>query len=104
MYLRLQRTRREGSNVSLTVSWWDEYTRLSGKEPWAKADLPRLALIGELEDISDEDVKEQGVVECFQKVHRDSRLWTPGRKGAAHGGKWARVRGGGGVLDWWVWG
>ena len=48
--------------------------------------------MGYLEEMDEEEVDEGRIVKCFQGVHRDSRLWTPGRKGAAHGGKWMRVK------------
>ncbi|RMZ90227.1 hypothetical protein DV736_g2536, partial [Chaetothyriales sp. CBS 134916] len=82
----------DSKNVSITVSWWDQYVKLVGHEPWTKADLPRLALLGYLEEISDSDIHNQGVVACFEALHRDARLWRPGSRGSAHSGKWARVR------------
>ncbi|RMD40653.1 hypothetical protein DV735_g4465, partial [Chaetothyriales sp. CBS 134920] len=82
----------DSKNVSITVSWWDEYVRLVGHEPWTKADLPRLALLGHLEELDDDEVEENAVVACFESLHRDARLWRPGSRGSAHSGKWARVR------------
>ena len=82
---------RAGSNVSLSVSWWDEYTKLVGKENWAVADLPRVSVVGWLEELSAEDVEEAGVKECFLKAHHDAKLWLPGDKNAAHGGRWMRI-------------
>ena len=80
-------------NVSLSVSWWEEYAkRNNGREYWAMADLPRVVLVGNLEEISDEDVERMGVEKCFTKTHPDSSLWLPGRKGAAHTGVWVRLR------------
>lgn len=80
-----------GRNVSLSVSWWEEYEKIVGREPWSKANLPRLSLLGCMEYIEEGDVEEKEIERCFERVHRDSRLWAPGSKNAAHLGKWARI-------------
>lgn len=80
-----------GSNVSLAISWWDEYVKLTHSEPWSAANLPRASLIGWLEEMSKEDVDKVDVVSCFTDVHGDSRWWLPGDKGAAHQGIWMRM-------------
>jgi len=80
-----------GSNVSLALSWWDEYIKLTGREPWSAANLPRLSLIGYLEEIGLDEVQEKGIVHCYTGVHRDSLLWLPGEKWAAHKGVWMRL-------------
>lgn len=82
---------KAGSNVTLSLSWWDEYIHLTGQRPWALANLPRLSLTGYLEEISHEDVSEHGIETCFLKNHRDSIMWLPGRKWAAHEGFWTRL-------------
>ena len=61
------------------------------EEPWAKADLPRLSAVGWLEEMDEDEVRDKGIVECFEKVHRDSKLWRPGRQGGAHSGRWVRL-------------
>ena len=83
----------KGRNVSLSISWWEQYAKPQnkGREAWSMADLPRVSLLGYLEEIPGEEVEEMGVEECFVRRHRDSRLWLPGSKFAAHQGKWARV-------------
>jgi hypothetical protein len=78
-------------NVSLSLSWWDEYIHLTGTRPWALANLPRLSLTGYLEIIPDADVTSQGIETCFVKKHKDSVMWLPGRKWAAHEGMWTRL-------------
>ena len=80
-----------GSNVSLTLSWWDEYVKRTRREPWSAANLPRASLIGYLEEIPLEDAERQGLVECFTAKHRDAKLWLPGDRGAAHAGRWMRM-------------
>jgi hypothetical protein len=80
-----------GTNVSLSVSWWDQYERVVGRESWSQANLPRLSLLGHMEEMSEHDVKKQRISRCFTEVHKDARLWIPGSKNAAHQGKWARI-------------
>jgi hypothetical protein len=80
-----------GSNVSLSISWWDTYSRLTHHDPWSAANLPRASLIGYLEEMSEEDIKLNDIVACYTGVHRDSRLWLPGDSSAAHEGVWMRL-------------
>ncbi|EXJ80305.1 hypothetical protein A1O1_08447 [Capronia coronata CBS 617.96] len=80
-----------GSNVSLTLSWWDTYAQLTHHQPWSAANLPRLNLVGYLEEMTDEEVSGQDVAACFTKAHADSVLWLPGKKWAAHKGLWMRL-------------
>ena len=80
-----------GSNVSLALSWWDEYVHLTHKQPWSAANLPRLSMVGYLEVMTDEEVKTQNIAGCFTAVHGDSALWLPGKKWAAHKGLWTRL-------------
>jgi hypothetical protein len=80
-----------GSNVSLALSWWDSYKELTGREPWSAANLPRASLIGYLEEISGVEVEDEGLVECFTGVHRDSRFWLPGDESSPHTGIWMRM-------------
>ncbi|EXJ86516.1 hypothetical protein A1O3_03467 [Capronia epimyces CBS 606.96] len=80
-----------GSNVSLTLSWWDQYAQLTHHQPWSAANLPRLNLVGYLEKITDDEVKSEDIAACFTKAHGDSVLWLPGKKWAAHKGLWVRL-------------
>lgn len=80
-----------GSNASLTLSWWDEYTKLTGKQPWSTANLPRLSLIGYMVEIPMKEAVEAGIPECFTGVHADAEWWLPGKTGAAHQGLWMRL-------------
>lgn len=80
-----------GSNVSLALSWWDEYTKITHSEPWSAANLPRASLIGYLEEMTAEEARRADVVSCFTGVHGDSRWWLPGDDHAAHRGIWMRM-------------
>ncbi|KAL6242721.1 hypothetical protein RBB50_010367 [Rhinocladiella similis] len=80
-----------GSNVSLSLSWWDEYVHLTHRQPWSAANLPRLSMIGYLEEMTAEEVESQSIPSCFTKVHGDSVMWLPGKKWAAHKGLWMRM-------------
>lgn len=80
-----------GSNVSLALSWWDFYKERTGHPPWSAANLPRASLIGYLEEIPRGEVEEEGLVECFTGVHRDSRFWLPGDESSPHAGVWMRM-------------
>lgn len=79
------------NNISLSLSWWDAYPLLTGHRPWAPADLPRLSMIGYLEEMSIRDAEETGVVACYLRRHPDARLWLPGDEHAAHTGRWVRL-------------
>lgn len=80
-----------GSNVSLALSWWDEYVKLTHHEPWSSANLPRLSMIGYLEEIPLEEAESKGIVDCFVHTHADSRFWLPGDESSPHAGAWMRV-------------
>ncbi|KAI1617469.1 pyridoxamine 5'-phosphate oxidase-domain-containing protein [Exophiala viscosa] len=80
-----------GSNVSLALSWWDEYVHITHKQPWSAANLPRLSMTGYLEEMTDEEVSSGGIAACFTKAHVDSVMWLPGKKWAAHKGVWMRM-------------
>lgn len=80
-----------GSNVSLAISWWDEYVKLTRHEPWSAANLPRASLVGWLQEMTPDEVEEADVVKCFTSVHGDSRWWLPGDEHSAHRGLWMRL-------------
>jgi hypothetical protein len=74
-----------GSNISLSLQWTPPYppkSRISllGGEavPYSAANLPRFALLGFLEKITQEEVVGQGLGKCFVKTHKDARYWLPG--------------------------
>ncbi|KAL9106628.1 MAG: hypothetical protein Q9227_008348 [Pyrenula ochraceoflavens] len=80
-----------GSNVSLSLTWWDQYASYAGRQPWSEASLPRVSLLGYLEEIPLSEARKNGIVECYTEVHPDSRLWLPGDRKAAHQGAWMRL-------------
>jgi Pyridoxamine 5'-phosphate oxidase len=80
-----------GSNTSLSVSWWDTYTLLTGRAPYSYAALPRLSLVGYYDEIALHEAEKSGVVDCYLAKHPDAWQWLPGRKGSAHNGKWMRL-------------
>ena len=51
--------------------------------------MPRFSLVGYLEEISDENVREQNVAECFTTSHPDAKAWLPGNR--IHESKWTRL-------------
>jgi hypothetical protein len=73
-----------GSNISLSMRWHPQDTQ------WrSPASLPRFSLVGRLEDLSDEDVKNQLVPACYIKKHPDAAWWLPGNR--IHASKWVRL-------------
>lgn len=73
-----------GSNITLSLRWHPQ----DGK--WhSAANLPRFALVGHLEDISESKVDEQGVKTCFAKSHPDAVSWYPGNR--IHRSRWVRL-------------
>lgn len=78
-------------NLSLSLSWWDQYPFLTGHRPHAPADLPRLSMIGYVEEMTLDEARDKGVVECFVRAHPDAKLWLPGDPNAAHPGRWVRM-------------
>lgn len=81
-----------GSNISLTVDWWDH---LDSTEPvypgfpLSAAGLPRMTLFGHLEPLGKAVPGE--MEECFLDAHPDARAWAPGRKDSPHAGYWTRM-------------
>jgi Pyridoxamine 5'-phosphate oxidase len=82
-----------GSNVTLSLRYVLPATApLPPPDPWAylAANLPRFALVGYLERLSDEEVKKSNLTGCFFKTHPESRIWAPGSD--VHDSWWARLR------------
>lgn len=73
-----------GSNITLSLRWHPQDTQ------WrSPASLPRFSLVGRLEDLSDEDIKNQLVPACYVKKHPDAAWWLPGNR--IHESKWVRL-------------
>lgn len=89
-----------GSNISLSLQWTPPYppkSRLGvfgkGKEkeavPYSAANLPRFALLGYLERISEKEVESLDLGSCFVEKHKDARYWLPGN--SIHNSEWVRL-------------
>ncbi|KAE8348711.1 pyridoxamine 5'-phosphate oxidase-domain-containing protein [Aspergillus coremiiformis] len=85
-----------GSNISVSIDWWDH---LSDTEPLfpgfplSAAGLPRVTLIGYIEPFSTpvpEDT-EAALRSCYLKAHPDARVWLPGQGNSPHTSFWARL-------------
>ena len=81
-----------GSNLSLSVDWWGRDPKNSDVSP---ASLPRLTLLGYLEEIPTPPASSPSsyseLETCFLSAHPDARYWLPNRDGAVHDGFWARM-------------
>lgn len=73
-----------GSNITLSLRWHAPYHR-----PYSAAAIPRFSLVGYLEELSEDEVKHQGVAACFVKYHPDAAGWLPGNR--IHESKWVRL-------------
>ena len=87
-------------NISLSLDWWTQYRDLKTKDIesstfdlglYSPASLPRITIIGHLEPLIEEDVREKNIAACFLRRHPDSKWWLPGSEGAAHMGRWLRL-------------
>ncbi|OJK02017.1 hypothetical protein ASPACDRAFT_40839 [Aspergillus aculeatus ATCC 16872] len=98
------RNTAHGSNLSLSLSWWDHVNRTEPVFPGfplSPAGLPRVTLLGYVEGIDfeavarstgrDRDEVEARLTECYLRAHPDSKAWLPHRKGAPHESFWARL-------------
>ena len=79
------------SNVSLSLRWQPPPHHRPSRDPYkfAPANLPRFSLLGYLEDISAQTVKDEGIAECFTRHHPDAKLWLPGND--IHESHWVRL-------------
>ena len=80
-----------GSNVTLSIRWHPP----TDKYPWPHTPvaLPRFALTGYLEALSEEEIGKggcggEGVERCFRRYHPDSVIWMPGNR--IHESHWVR--------------
>lgn len=82
-----------GSNISLSIDWWDHLDRtkpIYPGFPLSAAGLPRVTLLGYVEPIQEVD-PEGGLAKCYLNRHPDARVWLPHRKGSPHSSFWARL-------------
>ncbi|PYH79816.1 hypothetical protein BO82DRAFT_339468 [Aspergillus uvarum CBS 121591] len=105
------RNTAHGSNLSLSLSWWDHVNRTEPVFPGfplSPAGLPRVTLLGYVEGIDFSDYTTSGkgegeeaekeaeevearLTECYLRAHPDAKAWLPHRKGAPHESFWARL-------------
>ena len=82
-----------GSNVTLSLRYiLPASAPQPPPDPWAyyAANLPRFALVGHLERLSDEVVDAHNVTGCFFDTHPEARIWAPGSD--IHDSWWGRLR------------
>ena len=80
-----------GSNITLSLRWHPP----TNKFPWPNtpAALPRFALTGYLEELSETEIEAggwagEGIEACFKRYHPDSVIWMPGND--IHDSHWVR--------------
>ena len=80
-----------GSNATLSLRYRPPPNAAPVSDPWAyfPANLPRFALVGYLEKLSNETVQEQGIKDCFLKTHPEAAIWQPGSD--VHDSWWGRL-------------
>lgn len=86
------RNTKAGSNVSLSIDWWDKSAD-DGSLDNSPAALPRLSLLGWLEPLPTPlpEYTKKLMESCFLKAHPEAKFWLPGHPDAAHTGYWARL-------------
>lgn len=52
--------------------------------------MPRFNLLGEIERIPEDEVRDEGVEGCFLARHEDAKWWVPGN--SIHESWWGRLR------------
>lgn len=74
-----------GSNITLSLRWHPQDSQ------WrSPASLPRFSLVGRLEDLTVDDLKQNPLVPtCYLKYHPDAVAWLPGNH--IHESKWVRL-------------
>ena len=80
-----------GSNVTLSLRYHASYHHPPSDDiyEYSPANLPRFSLIGNVEPLSEEQVQNYNISECFFKQHSDATAWRPGND--IHHSYWARL-------------
>ncbi|GLA23882.1 hypothetical protein AnigIFM63326_009862 [Aspergillus niger] len=86
-----------GSNISLSLDWWDhvnDTTPVWPGFPLSEAGLPRVTLFGYVEPFETPvpEAVESALTKCFLEKHPDAEAWLPGKEGAPHSSYWAGLR------------
>ncbi|KAL4940458.1 hypothetical protein BDV06DRAFT_213442 [Aspergillus oleicola] len=85
-----------GSNLSLSIDWWDHVNDTKPVFPGfplSEAGLPRVTLFGYIEEFESPVAwrTEKALRECYTAKHPDSQVWLPGRPGSPHSSFWAKM-------------
>ena len=80
-----------GSNATLSLRYQPPADAPPPSDPWAylPANLPRFALVGSVERLTDDEVRDSKVRECFLEAHPEARIWEPGSD--VHDSWWGRL-------------
>ena len=80
-----------GSNVTLSLRYHVPADAPPSDDPWAylPANLPRFALIGYIEKLAKEQIKEHNIRNCFIQSHPEATIWEPGTD--IHESWWGRL-------------
>ncbi|KAL2827709.1 pyridoxamine 5'-phosphate oxidase-domain-containing protein [Aspergillus cavernicola] len=85
-----------GSNISLSIDWWDHINKTKPVFPGfplSAAGLPRVTLFGYIESFETPVPRqtEAALRSCYVNAHPDAHVWLPGRPGSPHSSFWARM-------------
>ncbi|KAI9366980.1 pyridoxamine 5'-phosphate oxidase-domain-containing protein [Aspergillus egyptiacus] len=85
-----------GSNISLSIDWWDHLNDtkpLFPGFPLSAAGLPRVTLFGYIEPFETPvpEQTEAALRSCYLNAHPDAETWLPGRPGSPHASFWAKM-------------
>ncbi|KAL4874853.1 pyridoxamine 5'-phosphate oxidase-domain-containing protein [Aspergillus karnatakaensis] len=85
-----------GSNVSLSIDWWDHLNNtrpVFPGFPLSAAGLPRVTLFGYIEEFETPvpATTEAALRNCYVGAHPDAQVWLPGRPGSPHSSFWAKM-------------
>ncbi|KKK17280.1 hypothetical protein ARAM_006259 [Aspergillus rambellii] len=85
-----------GSNLSLSIDWWDHVNSTNPVFPGfplSEAGLPRVTLFGYLEPFETPIPRdtEAALRECYVDAHPDAKVWLPGKPLSPHSSFWAKM-------------
>ncbi|KAL4786015.1 pyridoxamine 5'-phosphate oxidase-domain-containing protein [Aspergillus varians] len=85
-----------GSNLSLSIDWWDHLNNTKPVFPGfplSPAGLPRVTLFGYIEEFETPVPwrTEAALRDCYVGAHPDAQVWLPGRPGSPHASYWAKM-------------
>ncbi|KAL3471812.1 pyridoxamine 5'-phosphate oxidase-domain-containing protein [Aspergillus californicus] len=85
-----------GSNLSLSIDWWDHLNNTAPVFPGfplSAAGLPRMTLFGYIESFETPvpSDTQAALRSCYVGAHRDAQVWLPGQPGSPHSSFWAKL-------------